>query len=268
MGSPSFSQLVARYRNTAEGNDALHRELTDATWGDPLLSQHRRHVEEHKLGFGDPAFHAMWAQLLAAAAERFHTVRALEIGVFKGQIISLWTMLARQRGWDIRVSGLGPLAGQTSFVSRFKLLRSLLYRWSRRYREQVDNANFYPDENYENIIRGLFAHFELDFDGVRFHRGFSTDPAILQHLAQESYHIIYVDGDHTYEGALHDFRTFAPKVVPGGWLVADDAGNDLPGTSFWKGHDAVTRAVQIMPSLGFKNVLNVGHNRVFERIAS
>jgi len=30
-------------------------------------------------------------------------------------------------------------------------------------------------------------------------------------------------------------------------------------------HVMVTRAVQIMPSLGFTNMLNVGHNHIFER---
>jgi hypothetical protein len=77
---------------------------------------------------------------------------------------------------------------------------------------------------------------------------------------------VYVDGDHTYQGALHDFVTFGPKVAPGGWLVADDAGQDLSGSAFWKGHEAVTRAAQVLPSLGFRNVLNVGHNRVYERM--
>ena len=101
---------------------------------------------------------------------------------------------------------------------------------------------------------------------MTLHRGFSTDPQILNTLAQEHYHLIYVDGDHTYDGALHDFRTFGPKIVPGGWLVADDAGCDLPGTVFWKGHAAVSRAARELPALGFKNVLNVGHNRVYERV--
>lgn len=267
MSSPSFDQLVHTYRNTADDNDRLHRDLTAATWADPMLAGHRRYVEQNELGFGDPAFHAMWAQLLSAGAQRFGSVRALEIGVFKGQVISLWSLIARTHSLDIHVSGLGPLAGQPRPVSRYKLLNSLRYRLSRSYREQIDNANFYADADYEGIVRRLFNHFELDFDAVRFYRGFSTDLEILRRLASETYHVIYVDGDHTYEGALHDFRTFGPKIVPGGWLVADDAGGDLPGTIFWKGHEGVTRAVRELPSLGFKNVLNVGHNRVYERLA-
>lgn len=262
----TFHDLVSAYQNTAEHNDALHQKLTEATWADSSLGGHRRHVETNQLGFGDPAFHAMWASLLAAAGKRFGPVRALEIGVFKGQVISLWALLARLHDLKLEVSALGPLAGQPRPKST--VLTKIRYRLSRRFREQINNANFYADEDYAAIIRAHFSHHGLDFNTVKVHRGFSTDPTILQRLQHETFHIIYVDGDHSYEGALHDFKTFAAKIPVGGWLIADDAGGDLPGTKFWKGHEAVTRAVQIMPSLGFKNVLNVGHNRIFERIGS
>ncbi len=269
MSSPPplpFDGLVSAYRNTAEHNDELHQQLTTATWADPHLANHRRHVETNQLGFGDPAFHAMWASLLVAAGNRFGTVRALEIGVFKGQVISLWALLARMYGLNVEISALGPLAGQPRPQST--LFTKIRYRLSRHFREQIDNANFYADEDYAAIIRAHFSQHGLDFNAVKVHRGFSTDPVLLQTLANETFHLIYVDGDHSYAGALHDFKTFAAKIPAGGWLIADDAGGDLPGTTFWKGHEAVTRAVQIMPSLGFKNILNVGHNRIFERIGT
>lgn len=261
---PTLSELVATYRNTAEQNDAVHQLLTAATWADPLLASHRRHVEEHKLGFGDPAFHSMWARLLEAATERFGTVRALEIGVFKGQVISLWSLLAHAKQFPVSVSALTPLAGNPQ--PRSRLLNAVRLRLDRRFREQAENGNFYAAEDYEGTIRAFFKGFELDFDRIQLHRGLSTDAPILAGLANERFHLIYVDGDHTYEGARHDFHTFGPKVVPGGWLVADDAGCALPGTAFWKGHGAVSRAAEELPALGFRNVLNVGHNRIFERL--
>jgi predicted O-methyltransferase YrrM len=261
--STAWSDLVAAYTNTAEHNDRVHRELTARTWADPMLAAHRRHVEENRLGFGDPAFHAMWAALIEAAAARFGEVRALEIGVFKGQVISLWSLLARERGLRLRISALSPLAGQPMPHGSF--LRRLRYRLDRRFRERVDNGDFYAAEDYERIIGAHFAHHGLRLEAVQLHRGYSTDPALLAALRVETYHLVYVDGDHTLAGSRHDFLTFGPKVVPGGWLVADDAGCDLPGTVFWKGHRAVSDAVNLLPGLGFTNVLNVGHNRVYER---
>jgi len=264
QSTPTFGDLVAAYANTAEHNDALHRQLTEATWADPLLAAHRRHVEQAQLGFGDPAFHALWARLLEAAAARFPEVRALEIGVFKGQVISLWSLLARERHLPVRISALSPLSGQPR-PRQGRLIEWLRYRLDRRFRERSDNGDFYAAEDYERIVRDHFGHHGLDFREITLHRGYSTDPALLAELRDESYHLIYVDGDHTLAGARHDFQTFAPKVVPGGWLVADDAGCDLPGAAFWKGHAAVSQAVRDLPALGFTNVLNVGHNRVYQR---
>ncbi len=262
--TPSFEELTSAYQNTTDHNDDLHRRLTEAAWADPLLARHRRHIEQHRLGFGDAAFHPMWAGLLEAAHRRFGAVRALEIGVFKGQVISLWSLLSRERRWPIRISAISPLAGQPLPPSRF--WTRIRYRLDPRFRERVDNGDFYPAEDYAAIIEKLFADFGLDFGAVDLHRGYSTDPKLLAALAGETWHIIYVDGDHTLAGATHDFAMFGPKVVPGGWLVADDAGADLPGTAFWKGHASVSEATRLLPGLGFKNVLNVGHNRIFERI--
>ena len=262
--TPTFGELAAAYRNTAEHNDSLHQQLTAATWADPLLAAHRRHVEKEQLGFGDPAFHALWARLLDAAAEKFGEVRALEIGVFKGQVISLWSLLARARNLRVQVSALSPLAGQP-MPRHGRLVRWLRYRLDRKFRERMDNGDFYAVEDYERIIRAHFAHHGLEAAAVRFHRGYSTDPVLLAGMSDETYHLVYVDGDHTLAGARHDFATFGPKVVPGGWLIADDAGCDLPGRTFWKGHAAVSEAVRVLPSLGFTNVLNVGHNRIYQR---
>ena len=261
---PTLAELAAAYQNTAEHNDALHRQLTTATWDDPLLVAHRRHVEQAQLGFGDAAFHALWARLLDAAAEKFGDVRALEIGVFKGQVISLWSLLSRERNLRVQVSALSPLSGQP-LPGHSRLVRWLRYRLDRRFRERIDNGDFYAAEDYEGIVRAHFTHHGLDFGQVRLHRGYSTNQSLLTQLRDETYHLVYVDGDHTLAGARHDFTTFGPKVVPGGWLVADDAGCDLPGSGFWKGHAAVSTAVQDLPALGFTNVLNVGHNRIYQR---
>jgi hypothetical protein len=137
----------------------------------------------------------------------------------------------------------------------------------KKFRERVDNGDFYAEADYAAVIRDHFAHHGLSFDDVDLHRGFSDDPAIMERTQAETYHLVYVDGAHSFEGARHDFRTYGPKVVPGGWLVADDAGCDLPGTTFWKGHAAVTAAAAELPAMGFTNVLNVGHNRVYQRHA-
>jgi len=260
----TFETLLRDYRNSGEYNDRVHRELTAATWADPLLARHRRHVEANKLGFGDAAFHALWAGLLTRGAERFDTVHCLEIGVFKGQVISLWSLIAQTAELPVQTSAVTPLSGQP--LPRSPLWNKIRYRLDRRFRERIDNGDFYPTEDYETAVRGLFGEFDLDFEQTRLYRGYSNAPEILRQLEGATFQIVYVDGDHTLAGSLHDFRTFGAKVALGGWLIADDAGCDLPGTVFWKGHPAVSQAVQALPAMGFENVFNVGHNRVYERV--
>lgn len=259
-----FLARTKAYLPTAEHHDRLFAEFTTETWADPALAAHRRHVEAGELGFGDPAFHALWAQLLAAARARFGRLDVLEVGVFKGQVISLWALLAKLHDWPVRIHAITPLAGQP--LPRFGWWRSLLYRVNPRFRERIKSGDFYAAEDYEAIVRAHFAHHGLDFDQVRLVRGLSTAPAVRAAVAHDRFHVIYIDGDHTYAGACADIQHYAPKVIAGGWLVMDDAAFDQPGTSFWKGYETVARSCLLLPALGFKNVLNVGHNRVFERV--
>lgn len=42
--------------------------------------------------------------------------------------------------------------------------------------------------------------------------------------AQLQYDLIYIDGDHSYEGCKADIINSIPLVKPGGYLVADDYG--------------------------------------------
>jgi hypothetical protein len=258
-----FHQQVARYDNTAAHNDRVFAEFTAATEADLLLAGHRQHIEENKLGFGDPAFHAMWQALLAAAGDRFGNVDALEIGVFKGQVVSLWALLARTHGWPLRIHAITPFEGQP--LPRSRWWRGVLARVSRRFRERIRSGDFYSADDYEPAVRRLFARHGLDFASVRWIRGYSNAPEVLAAVQQDRFHVIYVDGSHTYDAASADIANYGPKVVPGGWLVMDDAAFDLPGAAFWKGYESVARACRRLPDLGFRNVLNVGHNRIFEK---
>jgi len=262
---PDYTEQVRTYRNTADHNDATFAAFNAATLAHPLLAAHRSHVERHQLGYGDPAFHALWACLLTEASARFGHVRALEIGVFKGQMISLWALLARECAFDVEIHAITPLEGNPAPAP--SLWQRLRYRIDADYREQVKTGNFHPTANYEEIVRAHFAHHGLRFVDIRLHRGYSNDPALVAGLASSRFEIIYVDGDHREAGARFDFATYGAKVVPGGWLIADDASHDLPGTQFWKGFPQVTAALSELAPLGFVNVLNVGHNRVFQRVA-
>lgn len=106
----SFEEACAAYTNTAEGNDAAHALFTAAVRADPVLHEHRTHIETHQLGFGDPAFHYLW-KLLVAHSGRHPSPHFLEIGVFKGQVLSLWALLAGQLQVRASLHAISPLRG-------------------------------------------------------------------------------------------------------------------------------------------------------------
>ena len=57
-------------------------------------------------------------------------------------------------------------------------------------------------------------------------------------------------------------------VERGGFLVLDDAGCFLPGRKYlgyFKGCESVSLACEEIPALGFTNVLNVCHIRIYQR---
>ncbi len=94
MAAPQFETLRAVeeiYRDDAAVHLALFQAFTEAVQQAPDLCRHRDHVEQNALGFGYRAFHWLWKLLVDAMPNRF---RFLEIGVYKGQVISLVGLLA------------------------------------------------------------------------------------------------------------------------------------------------------------------------------
>jgi hypothetical protein len=256
--------FILTYNNTAEINDQIYNEFTKKTNDHLFLKEHRDYIEANNLGFGERAFHFMWLLLINEIAEKNLNKNILEIGVFKGQVISLWALLGRHLNIDLNITGITPLEGNPPAKS--SILRSLLFRISKKYRKDVLSGNLYKDEDYRNIIKGVFDNFGLNLAAVQIIKGFSTDADVLATVAKNQYAIIYVDGDHTFEGVTADIINYSPLVQKGGFLVMDDAACNIPGTAYWKGHKSVSDACEIIEDSGFINIINVGHNRVYKKI--
>ncbi|HVZ95247.1 MAG TPA: class I SAM-dependent methyltransferase [Chitinophagaceae bacterium] len=251
------------YRNTEEYNDKIFEDFCEATNSIGFLKKHRDFIEQNALGFGERAFHYMWFLLIESLSSKNNPVSVLEIGVYKGQILSLWALIAKSLNLPLIVNGITPLKGKKRPGS--KLWLRLNHKASKKYKEDIDNGNFYEEADYYSIIRSVFEKFDLDFSSVNLMKGYSTQRKIIKQASKKKYSIIYIDGDHSYQGALFDIQNYSPLLEEGGFLVMDDASCYLPSTKFWKGHKAVSDACNILPELGFKNILNVGHNRVFQK---
>ncbi len=262
----TLTRRLETYHNTGDRNDLIHQEFTQLVGSIPWLQSHRKHIEANQLGFGDAAFHYMWYLLIQDIAKRVDRPKLLEIVVYKGQVISLWALIAAQLKLEVEISGISPLQGNELPKSEW------LIRWKKlidpQFRREARAGNFYPEDNYRQIIENLFKTFNLDFASVRLIQGYSNQPDVLNSIEKEKFSLIYIDGDHTFEVVKQDIDNYSSHIEPGGFLVMDDAAYYIPGSTFSKGQESVSSACEIIPSLGFANVLNIGHNRIYQKIRS
>jgi predicted O-methyltransferase YrrM len=101
-------------------------------------------------------------------------------------------------------------------------------------------------------------------------RAFSTDSAARERVAQELWDAIYIDGNHDYEVARRDWDLCAKQVRTGGIIVLDDSALYTayrPPAFATAGHPGPSRVAREVDQTRFREVLRVGHNRVFQRTA-
>ena len=206
---PTLSEIAKDYKNTSESNDKIHALFTSLTNQDPLLNNHRQYIEKNKLGFEDTAFHSMWARIIELVVDRFKNVRALEIGVFKGQVISLWSLLGSKNSWPLEISAISPFEGDPLPPSKIKIF---FLKFNKKFRDKIKIGEFYPKEDYLKIIKNTFSQFGLPFEEAVIYKGLSSDKKVLSKLENEKYEIIYID-----EPALYSEELANKKI-----LIAED----------------------------------------------
>lgn len=204
------------------------------------LQEHRRYFTAEGRGFGEDAFHVLWYFLF----REFHPRNFLEIGVFRGQTLSLAALMSRLNGFPCEVCGISPFSSVGDSVSR--------------YQQNVDY--------YEDTLRN-FAHFNLPVPQLI--RAFSTDPAAVQFIASKTWDLIYIDGNHDYEIARKDWEICSRHAKVGGVIVLDDSGlttSFRPPAFATAGHPGPSRLAQEIDRTQFRELLQVGHNRAFQKI--
>ncbi|MBP9720575.1 MAG: class I SAM-dependent methyltransferase [Bacteroides sp.] len=117
----------------------------------------------------------------------------------------------------IKVAEIGVYAGETG-NGIFK------YLWDYKNRNveitgidnNRDGEEFRYFGNYENIITG-------------------NSNEVYNQLKDESQHLIFVDGCHTYSSVVADFMCYKNKVIKGAYMAFHDVGMHLKKTDGWQG---------------------------------
>jgi hypothetical protein len=249
------AQALRRMLRTSVAEDALQtwtRSLRDPTGyyldcvrffhskGFPgSLKDHRRYFLADHRGFGEDAFHVMWWMLF----RELRPARFLEIGVYRGQTLSLACLLQRELGIAGSVTGISPFSPSGDSVSR--------------YRNEVD---------YLTDTKANFACFDLPEPELV--RAFSTEKGATDRVASQPWDAIYIDGNHDYEIARADWDLCAAHVTTGGIIVLDDSAMDTdyhPPAFATVGHPGPSQVAREVDRIEFREILRVGHNRVFQK---
>ena len=204
------------------------------------VTSHRSYFAEKARGFGEEAFHSMWFTLL----REFRPKKCLEIGVYRGQSISLWALIAKQLDFPTSIHGISPFTPAGDQVSEY--LKSV---------------------NYQNDTLENHQHFVLPLPTLL--KAFSTDTNAINHISGQQWDLIYIDGNHDYEVALADYILCKDSLAKGGLLVMDDSSlytDFVPPVFSFAGHPGPSRVVQERAMKEMLFLGGVGHNNVFQKI--
>lgn len=140
----TFSEVMSRFQDENTRYEYFVWYFRNHLSSD--LVAHRRFFASESRGFGESAFHAMWEKLLS----EFRPTSLLEIGVYRGQTISLWHLILAKNDSEPEIWGVSPLTSVGDTVST------------------------YVDIDYEGDILSSFS--QLGLAEPKIFRGKSQDP--------------------------------------------------------------------------------------------
>jgi hypothetical protein len=232
--------LTKKYENL----EHTYNTFLEEYYNDELLQSHRSYIETNNLGFGEKCFHVIWRELVKQQPSSF---AFLEIGVYKGQVMSLVKLLADHYNKDVKIYGVTPLSNAG------------------------DQYSNYDNVNYSEVVNNCFQQFNLDINVQdNIIKGLSTDTIIMQKVVEKGlFDIVYVDGAHDYNSVCSDIILVKKITKSGSYIIFDDSAcyKNFAVPRF-TGHIGVCDAVrdEIESDTSFIEVLCVGHNRIFKRL--
>jgi hypothetical protein len=224
--------------------DEVYTEFLNEYNNDQILINHRSYIELNNLGFGEKPFHVIWRELVKIQPENF---KFLEIGVYKGQVISLVKLLSDLFSKSVNFTGVTPLS------------------------DIGDKFSKYENTDYGQVVSNLFKHFNLEFDiNKNIINGISTDDIIKNKVRElGKFDLVYIDGGHDYDCVVSDINLMKEITKNGSYVVFDDSSCFKPlSNDKFKGHIDVCKAIayHLENDTNFTELICVGHNRVFKRI--
>jgi predicted O-methyltransferase YrrM len=102
------------------------------------------------------------------------------------------------------------------------------------------------------------------------HKGYSTDSDSIEIINQRKWNLVFIDGNHEYEIVKEDFENTSRNLADNGIIVIDDSSlysDYIPKSYSTKGHPGPSRLADEIKKNQFTEILQVGHNRVFQKLS-
>lgn len=231
----TLTELKNQWQDTPESHQHIHELFTSLVNKDEQLNAHRTWVEQNVWGFGERSFWWLWKLICEELPEKCPAM--LEIGVFRAATLSLWQILKP----DAFTVGITPL----------------------------DTSGGVWESDYAKDIVTIFKQFNIPEPPTIIPFSSHEKIAIYRAKRYTEYSVVYLDGDHSFEGTLADLNDYAPMVKQGGYLVIDDCNNDMNMPfGYFTGIQTVTDAkTEWLSSNGsdWEFICSVVHISVFKR---
>jgi Methyltransferase domain len=239
FSSKKASETITDILANSTNRNSIYKEMVDfyerqLPW---KLIKHRKYFSKNQRGFGEDAFHSMWYRIF----NEFKPVNCLEIGVYRGQSLTLWKILANQLGYKVRIAGISPFSSAGDSVSN--------------YLEQID---------YLEDVKKNHDAFGLDYP--EFCKEYSNSQAAKKFISQNKWDLIYIDGSHDYDVVCEDWALSIQNLSQGGIIVMDDSSlyfEYAPGPGSFAGHPGPSRVAKEIAQKELKLLGGVGHNNIF-----
>ena len=203
-----------------------------------VLIKHRIFFSKNFRGFGEDAFHSMWYLLLS----EFKPKNCLEIGVYRGQMITLWSLISKLLNFQINISALAPFKPANDSNSKY-----------------LKNIDYLDDTKKNHNIFGLKQpEYFIEYSNSNKARNF---------IETRKWDLIFIDGNHDYEIVKSDFELSMSNLSKNGLIVMDDSSLyfDFQQKKYggFTGHPGPSKVAKDIAMKKMNFLGAVGHNNIF-----
>jgi hypothetical protein len=204
----------------------------------PLI-KHRIFFSSDSRGFGEDAFHSMWYLFFF----EFKPKNCLEIGVYRGQMITLWSLISKLLNQKTKIAALAPFESASD-----------------------KNSKYLDDIDYLNDTKKNHELFNLE--QPEYCIEYSTSRKAKEFVESKKWDLIFIDGNHDYEVVKSDFELSLNNLSKNGFIVLDDSSLYFDFTQKkyggFTGHPGPSRVARdiAMKKMNFFGA--IGHNNIFQ----